>query len=61
VHVVRRFNGEWIPADGPLPFVMSGWTAHAGSAPYLGNLTYDLPALRIEACPCVTANNELSR
>jgi hypothetical protein len=39
VHVVRKLNGEWIPADGPLPFVMDGWTAHAGEENYLGTLT----------------------
>jgi hypothetical protein len=39
VHVVRKLNGEWIPADGPLPFVMDGWTAHAGEEYYLGTLT----------------------
>jgi hypothetical protein len=41
VHVARKYNGEWILADGPLPFQLSGWTAHAGSAPYLGTLTKD--------------------
>jgi LasA protease len=41
IHIARKFNGEWIPADGPLPFNLSGWTAHAGSAPYLGTLTRD--------------------
>jgi murein DD-endopeptidase MepM/ murein hydrolase activator NlpD len=61
VHVARRFNGEWIPTDGPMPFVLSGWTAHAGEAPYAGTLTYDLPALKIEACTCVTVMNGLSR
>lgn len=61
VHVARRFNGEWIPADGAMPFVLSGWTAHAGSEPYKGTLTYDLPALKIEACVCVAANNAVSR
>ncbi len=29
LHIARKYNGEWIPADGPLPFVLSGWTAHA--------------------------------
>lgn len=38
-HVVRKYNGEWILADGPLSFVMSGFTAHNGSALYLGTLT----------------------
>ncbi len=61
VHVARRYNGEWISADGAMPFVLSGWTAHAGNAPYKGTLTYDLPALKIEACVCVAANNAVSR
>lgn len=60
-HVARRYNGEWIPADGALPFVLSGWTAHAGDTPYKGTLTYDFPALKITACTCVTANNSVTR
>lgn len=32
LHIVRKYNGEWVPADGPLGFVMSGWRAKAGSA-----------------------------
>jgi murein DD-endopeptidase MepM/ murein hydrolase activator NlpD len=39
VHLARKYNGEWIAADGPLPFVLGGWTAHAGSLPYQGTLT----------------------
>lgn len=38
VHIIRKLNGEWIPADGTLPFVMDGWTAHAGEDIYLGTL-----------------------
>jgi murein DD-endopeptidase MepM/ murein hydrolase activator NlpD len=41
VHIARKYNGEWILADGPMPFVLSGWVAHAGEAPYLGKLTKD--------------------
>ncbi len=41
LHIARKFNGEWIPADGPLPFVLSGWVAHAGGEPYSGTLTKD--------------------
>jgi murein DD-endopeptidase MepM/ murein hydrolase activator NlpD len=37
-HLARKFNGEWILADGPLPFVLSGYTAKNGDAPYLGTL-----------------------
>jgi LasA protease len=39
VHIARKYNGEWVSAGDPLPFVMSGWTAHAGIAPYKGTLT----------------------
>lgn len=41
VHIARKYNGEWISADGPLPFVLDGWMAHAGSVPYAGWLTRD--------------------
>ena len=36
VHIARRYNGEWVPADGPLPFTLSGWEAKAGNDPYKG-------------------------
>ena len=39
VHIARKYNGEWIAADGPMPFVLSGWQAHAGKEAYLGTLT----------------------
>ena len=39
VHLARKYNGEWILADGPLPFVLSGWTAHNGDAAYKGTMT----------------------
>ena len=41
LHIARKYNGEWILADGPLPFVLDGWQAHAGDAPYLGTLEKD--------------------
>jgi len=39
VHISRKYNGEWITAGPPLPFVLSGWLAHPGIYPYLGTLT----------------------
>ena len=39
VHIARKYNGQWIPADSPIPFVMDGWTPHNGSAAYFGTLT----------------------
>ena len=38
VHIARKYNGEWIAADGPLPFVMSDWVAKAGYRPFEGSL-----------------------
>jgi hypothetical protein len=38
VHIARKFNGEWLAADGPLPFVLSGWRAVAGESNYVGAL-----------------------
>lgn len=39
VHIARKYNGDWISADGPLPMVLSGWTVHAASVPYEGSMT----------------------
>jgi murein DD-endopeptidase MepM/ murein hydrolase activator NlpD len=41
VHMARKYNGEWIAADGAIPLVLTGWRAHSGSAPYKGTLTRD--------------------
>jgi len=41
LHIARKFNGEWVFADGPLPFIMSGWVPHAGEKPYEGTMTKD--------------------
>ena len=38
LHFARKYNGEWIIADGPLPFLLSGWTVYAGSKPYQGKM-----------------------
>ena len=38
LHVARKYNGEWVLADGPISFVLSGWTAIAGEIPYEGKL-----------------------
>ena len=31
LHIARKYNGEWVPAEGPLAFVMSGWKTKSGS------------------------------
>jgi murein DD-endopeptidase MepM/ murein hydrolase activator NlpD len=37
-HVARRYNGEWIPADQDLPFIMGGWTSSGTGDVYDGYL-----------------------
>ena len=39
VHIARKYNGEWIIADGPIPFTLEGWVVHNGDQPYQGTLT----------------------
>jgi LasA protease len=38
LHFARKYNGEWIAADGAVPFVLNGWRAVNGSKPYEGKL-----------------------
>jgi len=38
LHFARKYNGEWVLADGPLPFMLSGYSVRNGSKPYLGTL-----------------------
>jgi murein DD-endopeptidase MepM/ murein hydrolase activator NlpD len=39
LHIARKYNGEWIPADGNLPFVMDGWVSSGTGTEYFGSLT----------------------
>lgn len=39
VHVARKYNGEWIPADGSLPFNLDGWISSGSGVEYNGFLT----------------------
>ncbi|MCI0518968.1 MAG: hypothetical protein L0Z70_01780 [Chloroflexi bacterium] len=59
VHIARKYNGEWIAADGPLPFTLSGWQAHAGEQAYLGSLTRGEET--IEACVCGSFETRITR
>ena len=38
LHFARKYNGEWVTADGPIPFVLSGWRVVAGGKAYEGKL-----------------------
>lgn len=58
VHIARKYNGEWIPADGPLPFLLSGWIPHNGIRAYEGTLTKG--GLTVTACECGDAYTAVS-
>ena len=38
VHLARLYRGEWIGAGDPFPYILSGWLALPGLAPYQSNL-----------------------
>jgi murein DD-endopeptidase MepM/ murein hydrolase activator NlpD len=59
VHIARKYNGEWMPADGPVPFNLGGWVAYASDAAYLGTLVRD--GKTITACTCANAASFISR
>jgi hypothetical protein len=57
VHIARRYNGQWITADGPIPFVLSGWQAKGAINEYDGTLVRGDVVL--EACECREVKNGL--
>ena len=50
LHFARRYNGEWIAADGPLPLILSGWQFYSSGSPYDG--TASRSGQERTACEC---------
>jgi murein DD-endopeptidase MepM/ murein hydrolase activator NlpD len=59
VHLARRYNGEWIPADGRLPFSLDGWVSGGLGAEYDGTMSRD--GVVLEACGCRNEENQIAR
>ena len=59
LHIARKFNGEWIPAAGPLPFNLGGWVAGPGDGPYKGTMTRG--DVTVIACTCSSSQTWLTR
>ena len=57
VHIARKYDGQWIPADGVLPFNLEGWISHFGSAAYQGTLTRGTQT--VTACTCSDAPSHI--
>ena len=58
VHIARKYNGEWIPADSAIPFNLEGWIAHDGNVPYQGSLTRGNQT--VTACTCSDAASQVT-
>lgn len=59
LHIARKYNGQWIPADGDMPFIMDGWVSSGDSYEYDGFLNKG--NLSIEAWDGRNELNQISR
>jgi murein DD-endopeptidase MepM/ murein hydrolase activator NlpD len=59
VHLARRYNGEWIAADGSLPFDLDGWISAGLGPEYDGTMMRG--DVRLEACGCRNDTNQIAR
>lgn len=59
LHLARRYNGEWIPADQKLPFVLDGWASRGTGTEYDGLLESN--DRQIEAWNGISPENSIQR
>lgn len=59
LHIARRYNGEWIPADQDLPFVMDGWVSQGLGYAYQGLLVHGSQSIQAEET--ITDFNRIQR
>jgi LysM repeat protein len=59
VHLARKYNGEWIAADGSMPFNLDGWISSGSGKEYDGYFTRG--AQTIEALDSASELNQISR
>ncbi|MBL8099739.1 MAG: LysM peptidoglycan-binding domain-containing protein [Anaerolineales bacterium] len=59
LHVARKYNGEWISADGSIPFNLSGWVSSGDGIQYNGFLTRG--SQTVEAWDSANAFNLIAR
>ncbi|HEY57364.1 MAG TPA: LysM peptidoglycan-binding domain-containing protein [Anaerolineae bacterium] len=58
IHIARKYNGEWIPAFGPLAFNLEGWVARAiDDVAYHGLLQRGSRIVR--ACECGSPETQI--
>jgi murein DD-endopeptidase MepM/ murein hydrolase activator NlpD len=59
IHVSRKYNGEWVLAEGPVAFNMEGWIAFNGDIPYQGTLQRFTDI--VIACTCSNQASQITR
>ncbi len=59
LHLARRYNGEWIPADGKAPFNLDGWISEGEGVEYNGYLRQNDRV--VEAWDHPVPENEIQR
>jgi len=59
VHLARLYNGEWIPADQDLPFVMDGWVSQGLGYAYEGLMMRGDQSIQAEES--ITDYNQIQR
>ncbi len=59
VHIARRYNGEWIPADQTLPFILDGWVSRGTGKEYDGYM--ERKGHVVEAWAGLRAENIITR
>jgi murein DD-endopeptidase MepM/ murein hydrolase activator NlpD len=59
LHLARRYNGEWVPADQQTPFILDGWTSQGAGIEYDGYLVRD--GKTIEAWEGYYPENQIQR
>lgn len=58
VHIARKYNGEWIPASGPLAFNFEGWIVKEGNDAYVGTMQKNDQI--VIACRCSNAASSVT-
>ena len=58
IHMARKYNGEWIAADGPIPFDMEDWIPQNGAEVYQGTLSRN--GIIVTASSVSAANSQIT-
>jgi murein DD-endopeptidase MepM/ murein hydrolase activator NlpD len=52
LHIARMYNGQWMPANNPVPFQLGNWTAQAKIGESYGGRLVSITGSVMESCDC---------